>query len=279
LNFFLAIHRSIFDLQFYKDARIFKKRYIFAFFIQQAFFTAFIAAAAQVYYLTDPQRGIVDNVVKVFNGMEIRKGILYPGRDVPYVLPSQNAIPLLERFAGFPLLLDRSEDSLFIIDTNSQLNYSIKLPVFMLRADRMEIIVRSDFKKDVPYSKLLPNPDQIFFTKPFITEYIHRYSLMFFIQLFMTNLFISGLLLSFSIIFLSMAAYFFRVDRSRAFKQHLKVAFFAVTPITVGSVLTAISGVTLSWTWHVLVFLSTIVMFRAMLATGTVTSRNSGEDE
>jgi hypothetical protein len=29
----------------------------------------------------------------------------------------------------------------------------------------------------------------------------------------------------------------------------------------------------------VLVFLSTIVMFRAMLATGTVTSRNSGEDE
>jgi hypothetical protein len=279
LNFFLTIHRSIFDLQFYKDAKKLKARQVFAFFLKQILFTALVAAAAQVYYLTDPQRGIANNVAKVFDGMEIRKGILYPGREVPYVPPSGYAIPILEQFAGFPLFLGNTEDSIFIIDTSKYINYSIRPPVFLLRADRLEIVVNKNWIMNAPYTKLLPNTDQIIFSKQFITEYIRKYSLFFLMQLFLPNLFMFLVLLLFSVIFLSMAAFFFRVDRARSFKQHLRVAFFAVTPITVGSVLTAISGVKLSWTWHVLIFLSTIVMFRAMLVSGEITPGNSGEDD
>ncbi|HEX2957682.1 MAG TPA: DUF1189 family protein [Chitinispirillaceae bacterium] len=279
MNFFLAIHRSIFDLQFYKDARIFKKGYIIAFFIKQVLLTALIAAVAQVYYLTDPQLGVVEDIEKVFGGMEIKKGVLLPGREMPYVPSLRSASSILEQFMGFPLLLGGTEDSLFIIDTNSHINYSIKVPVVMLKADHMEIVVNKSLIMNAPYSKLLPNVDSIVFNKQAITEYIHRYSLFFFIQFLTPKLFMTVLLLAFSVSFLSIAAYFFRVDRTRPFLQHFKIAFFAVTPITVGSVLTSIAGVKFSWTWHVLIFLSTIVMFRAMLASSTGTSGIRGDDQ
>lgn len=278
LNFFLTIHRSIFDLQFYKEAKIFKKGSIFVFFLKQVIFTALIASSAQVYYLTDPQRGIVENVVKVFEGMEIKNGILHSSREVPLFPSSSNVIPILEQFAGFPLFLGSTEDSLFIIDTSSHINYSIRPPVFLLRADRLEIIVNEKWIMNAPYTKLLPSAESIIFSKQFISEYIRKYSLFFLMQLFLPNMFMFLMLLTFSIIFLSMAAFFFRVDRSRSFKQHLRMAIFAVTPITVGTILAAVSGVKLSWTWHVLIFLSTIVMFRAMLISGGVTPGNSGDD-
>lgn len=279
MNFFLAIHRSIFDLQFYKDARIFKKGYLIAFFLKQVLLTTIIATASQVYYLTDPQLGVVDDIVNVFRGMEIRKGVLHPERTLPYVPSLKSTAPILEQFMGFPLLLSGTEDSLFIIDTNSYRNYSLKVPVVLLKADHLEIVVNEKWKKDAPYSKLLPNVDYIIFTKQAITEYIHKYSLFFFFQFLMPKLFMTMLLLSFSVSFLSIAAFFFRVDRTKTFLHHFKVAFFAVTPITVGSVLTSISGVKVSWTWHVLIFLSTIVMFRAMLASGAGNSRIRGDNE
>ncbi len=279
MNFFLVIHRSIFDLQFYKDARIFKKGFIIAFFLKQALLTAFIAAVAQVYYLTDPQLGVVDDIVNVFGGMEIKKGVLHPGRELPYVPSVRSAGAILEQFMGFPLLLQGTEDSLFIIDTNSFRNYSIKVPVVLLKADHLDIVVNKSWIVHAPYSKLLPNVDHIIFTKQAITEYIQRYSLYFFLQFLMPKLFMTVLLLTFSISFLSIAAFFFRIDRTKTFLQHFKVAFFAITPITVGSVLTSISGVKVSWIWHVLIFLSTIVMFRAMLASGAGNSRIRGDNE
>lgn len=279
MNFFLAIHRSIFDLQFYKDPRIFKKWYLILFFLKQALLTAFIAAAAQVYYLTDPQLGIVDDIVKVFSGMELKKGVLNPGRELPYIPSLRSVEPILAQFMGFPLLLEGTEDSLFIIDTNSSINYSIKVPVLLLRADHFEFVVNKNWIISAPYTKLLPNTDYIIFTTQAITDYIHKYSLFFFLQFIMPKLFITVLLLTFSVLFLSIAAFFFRVDRTKTFLQHFKVAVFAVTPITIGSVLTSISGVKVNWTWHILIFLSTIVMFRAMLASGADKSSTHGDIE
>jgi hypothetical protein len=279
VNFFLAIHRSIFDLQFYKDPRIFKKGYLIGFFLKQALFTAFIAAAAQVYYLTDPQLGVVDDIVRVFGGMELKKGVLYPGRELPYIPSLRSVEPILEQFImGFPLL-GRASDTLFIVDTNSHSNYSIKVPVFVLKADHVELVANNKKIMSRPYSNFLPNIDSITFTKQAITEYIHENSLDFLMIFFALKLFMTLLLLSFSIIFLSIAAFFFRVDRTRVFLEHFKVAIFAVTPITVGSVLISISGVKVNWMWNILVFLSTIVMFRAMLASGADNSSTHGDNE
>jgi hypothetical protein len=56
------------------------------------------------------------------------------------------------------------------------------------------------------------------------------------------------------------------------------MAIFSVTPITIGTILIALSGVKLNWTWHILIFLSTLVMFRAMLISGGITPGNSGDD-
>ena len=66
------------------------------------------------------------------------------------------------------------------------------------------------------------------------------------------------------IAFLTIAAYIFRFDRSRGVVEFLKMAFFAASPVYIGTNVVALSGTNLPGTWYVLIFISTIVMSRGV---------------
>jgi hypothetical protein len=69
-----------------------------------------------------------------------------------------------------------------------------------------------------------------------------------------------------SIMFLCFAACIFRMEKKKTFGRCFKMASFAVSPIFVGVNLMALSGTQFPLGWHLLLIISTVVLFRGVNA-------------
>jgi len=270
LNFFHIIHRSIFEPEFYKDTVVSaNKKFVAGYVLKLLIFSALIISAAQLYYLFDEQRGLASPMEAAFHGMEIIDGKLDPGVQTPYILPNYLIFPVLQNAFGIENAFATDSDSMFIVDTASQIQYSLKVPVILMKKDEIVFLFNSMMSFPAKYSDLLGGEKDFKFDKESINSFLRKNRLgllqLFFFKNFTTNFFT----LIFSIILLGGAAFIFRVEKRFVFTMYLKTAVFAVTPILVGNILIALSGVQLAWPWHVLIFISTVVMFRALVAMGT----------
>lgn len=264
MKFFNFVHRSVFDSSFYKEVASFSRKTVILYFIKLLFFTVLITGLAHTYYLLHPQRGISSKIELLFSGMEINDGILISNRETPYFPPSYLMNPVFEQFAGSAQVLNNSTDSLVVVDTsesstlNHNIPYVLKKDGVMLRYNNMVF--------SIPYSDLLKGIKHFRFTSVEIRQLLSR-NMEFVLTSCLTVSFLSNFfLLIFSVFFLGIAAFIFRVESSKKFLFYIRNACFAVTPIAVGTILIGLSGVKLAWTWHVLIFISTIVMFRAIIA-------------
>jgi len=267
--FFSQIHRSIFDPSFYREVLYFKGTRVFGFYIRIIVFTAFITGLAKTYYFVDLKWGIPARIELAFKGMEIRNGFLNPNRETPYYPPSYHIAPLLNQIFSIPHFFDSIPDSFIVVDTGKQAWVPGHEPFMILRSAHVELHPNPKSTFKFPYTLLLGGGKDLIFTAEHVRAFLMRNIIgITFNSIIWSGIVYSGMVL-FSIFFLALAAYIFRVDRGRNWFQYVRLACFASSPITIGSMLIALSGVKLPWTWHVLIFLSTIVMFRAILATNS----------
>jgi hypothetical protein len=276
LSFFEQLHRSIVDPPFYKEILAASKGFIVRFLLQLLLLTAFLTSVSQVYYMIDEQRGITKRLEAAFPGTEIVDGKLLTSLPTPYVPPAYLILPVLDLLFGVPSVFDNDTDSMLILDTSAVSGYSMKVPAIVMKSENMIVFLNAETSVSVPYKQVLLGNNNLKFTSEHIKAFILKNLFGFLILCFFSNLAQSTFMLVFSISFLAIAAYLFRVERERGIGHYIRAACFAVSPICVGSIMIGLSGVKLYWTWHILIFISTIVMFRAVVATGN-NSNKSGD--
>ncbi len=264
MKFFNFVHRSIFDPSFYKEASTFSRKIVVLYFIELLLFTVLLTGVAHSYYLLHPQRGISSKIEGIFSGMEIIDGVLYPNRATPYFPPSYLMNPVLEQFIGNAQVLNGSTDSILVVDTSANSSLPVNIP-YILKKEEIEFRYNNVVFK-VPYKNLLQNIKHFRFTSEEIRQTLYH-NMEFLITSCLTMSFVNNFfLLVFSVFFLGTAAFIFRVEGNFKYFFYIRTACYAVTPIAVGTILIGLSGVKLAWTWHILIFISTIVMFRAIIA-------------
>lgn len=235
--------------------------------------TSVVTAIAQTFYLIGVHRGMPETLAKAFPGMELREGRLYPPFDKPYYPPSYRIAPLLNQLIGLPTLFESEADSILLVDTASESTAPLKVPLIILKATTVQILLGAEMTMEFPYEYFLFGTNNLHFTPDYLRKFMMSHSGGILFGYLFAALLHQCVLFSFSIFFLSAAAYIFRLDRQRTFKQYMKIACFAVSPVAVGIALVAVAGVKIAWVWHILIFLATLIMFRAILTINT-TSRN-----
>lgn len=271
MEFFNTLNRSITDPKFYREIAGFSSWQIVWFLLKLMVLIAIISSAAQYYYLFDSKRGIPTKIESVFQGMEIKNGLLDPKSPTPVIPATYKVIPLLDQLSGNQNYFASDNDSMVIIDTAKVRNYVVKVPAIIVSSDRIIFTFNKKSSFELPYKVLLMGSSDFQFTADNVKKYLLKNWFLLCFSLFVTTLFQNMITFFFSIMFLSFAAFVFRVEKVAVFSTFIRAASYAITPMALGSMLIAVSGVKILWGWHILIFISTIVLFRGMVAIGTQT--------
>jgi hypothetical protein len=263
LGFFVQLHRSVVDPSFYVEALAYPVRKIAGFLVCLLLFTTFVSGLAQLYYLFDKKEGIPEQIETTFRGMEIKNGILASSMPMPYY-------PVLSQY------LENGSDSAIVIDTAVKNSYLNRAPIIVMQSNRIVFAFTSKKVIQIPYKTFL-GVENFKFTAGFIREFLTRNIVQLILYIWIAAFFQNIIFLAFSVLFLTLAAFIFRIEKQYSLKDYLRVACFAVSPVSIGTILVAISGVKFPWTWHLFIFISTIVMFRAIVATTRNSNNDSGD--
>jgi len=276
LAFFSDLHRAVFDVRFYKEAigRSWGRTAMFM--VQLLILTSLVSGFAKAYYFVHAERGVAALAGALFGGLEIRGGRLITDREPPYPLSGEALATLLDRLAGYQYqrLADRMPDNFIVVDTRTPPGHyamGATAPAVVLKKTTVEFV---NMHIEAPYEAFIGKKNMKFTTQA-VQEYLDAnkgYVVAHFIIISLVFGFFS---VAISAVFLSLAAYIFSTDRSIGYGRFLHIACYAITPVTLGAALVAVSGVSAEWTWHVFIVISTILMFRAM--TNNALDKASGE--
>jgi hypothetical protein len=258
----------MFEPHFYFEVLSKSRREIVYHFIKLLIVFSILISAARIFYLFDKEKGLPQTLSRAFPGMAIREGTLYPPSGKPYVPPAYLIVPVLNQLFALPAMLNDEADSLVIVDTSGRSVVSRKLPVVLLKAREMVVHLNPTTTMKFSYENIMFGKKDLIFTPDQIALFLRKHLVGIFFGYFFSAVIHQGVLFFFSIFFLGIAAYIFRLERRWTFREYLKTSTFAISPVAVGSALIAFSGVKVGWSWHVLILLSTIVLFRAILVTG-----------
>jgi hypothetical protein len=278
VTFFIALHRSIVDPQFYIEILGYRRSQILVFLTQLLVLISVLGAFAQCYYLIDSNRGIPAQVESAFNGMEIKNGILDPKAQTPIVPATYLVMPMLDQLSGFQNYFSSDNDSMVVIDTAQTRNYVVKVPAIVMAKEKIVFIFNKKNNFEIPYKALLFGEESLKLKADDVKQFLDKKWGVIFFSLFVTGIFQNTISLLFSIFFLAVAAFFFRLEKGSAFSRFIRAACFSISPMAIGSVLIAISGVKIIWGWHLMIFVCTVVLFRGLVAIGNSASTDeSGE--
>jgi hypothetical protein len=261
------VHRSIFDLALYREIPELGRRAIFLYVLKLVLVASVISAVAHTGYVFSAKRGTAAAIAAAMKGIAIKDGRLVSDRLLPYEIPSDELTAIYRCFLPVPATIDSLETPRFIVDTSA--NQPLRtIPSIIMRSTDMAFYSAPGEPQLFPYfKKSWYGPLNVDFTESRIKEVLKK-TVVF---IFLINLTWDGLscagLVAFCICMLGLAAYIFRSDRSRGVAYYLGIAGFAITPIPVGMVVVALSDVNIPGSWHFLVIMSVVVMFRALIAT------------
>jgi hypothetical protein len=237
--------------------------------------TSLVTGFAKAYYFVHSERGVAALAVALFDGMELRDGRLLTDREQPYSLSGNALAALMDRLMGEQHLFDRIPENVLVVDTRTPpkpYGEGGAAPAIVLREATVEFV---NIRIEVPYEALIGRKN-LKFTAQAFQEYLNASMGRVAMHFIIISLFFGFFSLALSAVFLSLAAYIFSSDRSNGYGHFLRLACYAVTPVTLGAALVAVSGVSAEWTWHVFIVISTILMFRAM--TNSSPGKASGEN-
>jgi hypothetical protein len=274
MAFFLTLHRSVVDPQFYIEILEYRRSQILVFLIQLLVLISALGALAQCYYLIDSNHGIPARIESAFKGMEIRDGILDPKAQTPIVPATYLVMPVLDQLSGFQNYFPSDNDSMVVIDTAKTRNYVMKVPAILMAKEKITFIFNKNNNFEIPYKYLLGG-ESLKLTAVDVKLFLDKKWGIIFFSMFVADLLQNTITLFFSIFFLAVAAFFFRLEKGSVFSRFLRAACFSISPMAIGSVLIAISGVKVIWGWHLMIFICTVVLFRGLVAIGN--SASTGE--
>jgi hypothetical protein len=119
VSFFLQIHRSIFDLPFYREVPTFGRRSSLLFVIKLVLIASVISAVAHTCYVFSVSRGTVPAIAAAMKGIEIKDGRLVSERLLPYEIPARELDFIYSRFINIPSAIDTTQMPRLIIDTSA----------------------------------------------------------------------------------------------------------------------------------------------------------------
>ncbi|MDR2578771.1 MAG: DUF1189 domain-containing protein [Chitinispirillales bacterium] len=262
VSFFSDLHKSIFDLGFYREAVKRSRGRVVMFMLKLLVLTALVTGVSKTYYLLHSERGVAPLISAVFSGMEIVDGRLVTELEQPYDMSGVMPAELLGRLMGYPHLFERTPKNFLVVDTRTP-------PVAYEGADAPHVLLGETsvefrvVRMEIPY-KNITGSENFQFTASAVQGVLNRNAVSFALQFFMGALFFGFFTMMISAFFLSLAAYIFAIDRRGGYGRFARLASYAITPVMLGSALVAVSGVSAEWTWHVFIIISTIIMFRAM---------------
>jgi hypothetical protein len=266
INFFASVHKSILSPEFYRSVQSYSPWTVIKFVMQMCLMTALISGAAFTYYALDDQRGLPSIVSQVFPGMSLKNGVLDPGRATPFIPEKAYVGKMLNMLLCMPGAFDALPDSFLVVDTSK--NAMEKSTAEIMFSDRyFAIKTKSTTSLKMSYSKIIRSLDTIEFSRQGIHKLLRKNAVNVFINFFIQSGIITTGTICVSIIFLTLAAYVFRVDKRERPGNYFKKACFAVSPIFVGCNLVAVSGTHIANTWFFLLMISVFVMFRGVRAT------------
>jgi hypothetical protein len=273
LNSLVALHKSIFSGEFYKDVVEMPARSVLLFLVLVCLGTSLICGLSHTFYAFDKTSGLAERAAAVLGGMEISGGTLIPHRQTPYVPESLLVSGFLEALLFLPRSYAHLPDSFVIVDTSARaLSRASPNAMVLLTARSLTVNPGSPFSYSKNYSELLGGTDLVMDEQALqnvLLKWAGGLAVFYCLWTGVTN---AGVFLV-SIAFLTFAAYIFRLERSRRGGEFLKIASFAASPVYVGTNLVALSGTTVAWTWHVLILVSTFVMFRGVQRTSRSAKR------
>jgi hypothetical protein len=273
LSLFGDLHSSIFSSRFYESIADKSAGEAVRFFILVCIGTAIISGAAHTYYSFDRKTGIAVQVSAMLNGMEFKNGSLDPHIATPYVPGTMHLEKLLNTLFCVPRFFTDLPDSFFVIDTSKSALAKKSLRTQILMGGRyLYVNPGTPVSFTVPYSLMVQGGDLVV-TEESVRILLKKYLVVVASNFFIQTGFINTLVFLLSIVFLTFAAYIFRLERARKFGNFLKIACFAASPVYAGTNLVALSGTTFFWTWHVLILIATFVMFRGVMASQKNTGR------
>ncbi|MCU0608620.1 MAG: hypothetical protein MUF22_02480 [Chitinispirillaceae bacterium] len=276
MNFFLHMHRAILDPSFYRTtAQEFSRRQVVVFIVSLLLFTGLVSGIARTWYLFDARRGIAAPLAKAFSGMEIRSGILYPNRPLPYEPDPQAAAALFGRIFDIPA--ESANLTMLKVDTAAQTPASDTFPSVILRSRDVLVSMAKNLSFAFAYKEALFGAQDFSFSENAIGEFLKRNLVSILIYSFMVDLFRATGTTLFTLCLLAFGAYLFRADRGQRLGWFVCTASFAITPVPVGIILVALSDVHIPGVWNISVIISFIIMFRAIAYSARPPRKADGE--
>jgi hypothetical protein len=275
VNFFSDLHNSIFSARFYEGLSGKPAGEAVRFFILVCVLTAIVSGTAHTYYSFDRKTGIAVQVSALLGGMEFKNGALDPHAATPHMPASAPLEKLLNMILCVPGFFTDLPDSVLIVDT-SETALAHKSPHTRVLMGKRSLFVYpgAPVSFTVPYSLVLQNQDLVV-TGEAVRALLKKNYLVVASNFISQTGFVNAFVFLLSIVFLTFAAYIFRLERARKLGEFLKIACFAASPVYAGTNVVALSGTTFTWTWHVLILIATFVMFRGVQASRKETGRPS----
>ncbi len=270
MDFFLRIHRSIFDPSLYAELAAEPRRRKISYVVRIVLLASIVAALSHTYYLLDAKRGIAAPLEEAFSGVEITDGVITANRPIPFVAEPRDVAILFNRLFDFPLSFAPNAAPVVLVDTAYASKAGDAFPRIVMSARQITVYNTATSFMALPYTQAFPGIRRFSFTVSFINTFLHRRISFLEVYFLLLEGAHCGFLMLFSICILALAPFIFRIDRSRTYFQFLSIAGFAVTPVPIGFMLMAISGTSIPGGGDVLFLISAVVMFRALRGMRTI---------
>ncbi len=265
VNFFHQIHRSIIDPSFYSQVIALPIKRVLYFLLKLITITALILAITHSWRVVNKNKGLPLILSELFPDMIITNNGMYSNRETPYIANPFYVADFMVTLVDIPKSSLEIPDSFIVVDDRKNISIDKKSSVaFLLAADIIHVNLGSFISYKIPYSSFVYENEQITFTKEGVYKYLKRRLLKLIINFFTLHCFSFGINITVSVFFLFLAACIFKIRQVKGFKAFFKIASFAVTPIAIKNILVAIAGVKIIWTWHVSIFISTFILYRAL---------------
>lgn len=274
INFFLKVHSSIVSPDYYTSIADFSVKTVGVFVLQVCFLTAVITGGAYTFYALDADKGLPARITAMLPGMSIKNGVLDPGRTTPFYPSKSSVSNVIDMVFCIPGLFEEAADSSIVVDTMDGKTLRAGDRAKVLLAGRyLEIQSKSYKPIRFAYAKWMPGVTSIIFTKSEIRRFLLFNITGVAFNFFMLSGAIHTCIFCMSIMFLGFAACIFRIEKKETVGKCFKMACFAVSPMFVGVNIIALSGAQFAVGWHIMLILSTVVLFRGINAERKALSR------
>jgi hypothetical protein len=237
-------------------------------------FASLIIGGAHTWYLIDARRGVAAPLEAALGGMEIRGGVLVPGRPLPFEVPGASVAALFIRLFGYPAGTSAENLPRVVIDTAH--SAAGAGPRIVLQAEKIVFLFGAS-TVSLRYRDALLGSENLRFTRAEVTSFLRRKSPAIMASFTLFNGFLTAVTTLVCVCLLAFAPYIFRIDRRRPLSFYMSIAVRAVSPVPAGAVLLAVSGVNTPGASDLFFIGAVVVMFRGLRA-ATVPPDQGGEE-